>query len=53
MCLESNATLDVAATTNNGDIYSSSIIVQVGTASTAICATTPATLMPQAEFFFE
>jgi len=53
MCLESNATLDTKATTNNNDIYSSSIIVQVGTASTAICATTPATLMPQAEFFFE
>jgi hypothetical protein len=37
MCLTSSAALDTKATTNNGDIYSSSILVQVGVASTASC----------------
>ncbi len=37
MCLSSPYTLDTKATTNNNDVYSSSIIVQVGVASTASC----------------
>lgn len=41
MCLTSTAVLAPKATTNNNDVYSDSIIVQVGIASTASCG--PAT----------
>ncbi len=46
MCLTSTATVAPKATTNNNDIYSSSIIVQVGTASTAVCGDAPASISP-------
>ncbi len=41
MCLTSSATLDTKATTNGGNVYGDSIIVQVGVASTAQCNVGP------------
>lgn len=41
LCMPGDGDLDVKATTNGGDIYANRILVQVGTASTAVCAAPP------------
>jgi hypothetical protein len=51
MCMPSNGDLHPRASTNNGDIFSSRIIVQVG-GTPASCGPTPVSL-PQSTYFFD